>query len=49
MPRRKKRRTAKSFGDNPRIRRKWGEAKKFNKSEIWEVTYRKTKRRRKKK
>jgi len=35
-----KRKTAKDFGDNPKIRRKYGEAKRINLKEPWERQYR---------
>jgi len=35
----KRRKTAKDFGDNPKIRRKYGEAKRINLSEPWERQY----------
>jgi len=41
--RRKKRKTARDFGDNPHIRRRYGEAKQSHKQEPWEVQYRKSK------
>lgn len=35
-----KRKKAKDYGDNPDIRRKWGEAKRYNPNEPWERQYR---------
>ena len=35
-----KRKTAKDFGDNPHIRRKYGEATRINLAEPWERSYR---------
>lgn len=35
---------ARDFGDNPKVRRSRGEHKKYNKSEPWEVRYRREKR-----
>ena len=36
---------AKDFGDNPRIRRRYGEAEKVSEREPWEVRYARRKRR----
>ena len=36
---------ARDFGDNPRIRRRYGEAEKVNVREPWEVRYARRKRR----
>lgn len=36
----KRRKTAKDFGDDPKIRRKYGEAKRINLREPWERHYR---------
>jgi len=35
-----KRKTAKDYGDNPKIRRKYGEAKHYDAREPWERQYR---------
>jgi len=36
---------ARDFGDNPRIRRRYGEAEKVSEREPWEVRYARRKRR----
>jgi len=42
---RKRRKTAKDFGDDPKIRRKYGEAAKTHAEEPWETRYAREKRR----
>ena len=45
--RRHRRKTAKDFGDNPKIRRSHGEYKRYAKQQPWERRYRQQKKKKK--